>query len=228
MTARHPRTVRHPSLMELAELDEGLLDEPRSAMVEAHVTGCAECTRHRAELRGGRPGAVGRPGPAPAGRGRRPAGHGAGRRGRPAGATAQSLRVAAGDGVDDVSGHVGWIRPTLGRFGDDLPRRSRTPDAGAGAGRGGGGGRGRLRGVRRLGERRAERAAGGGRGEHARAWPPRPARWSGARTWTRTGSPGPGSARGRRPAAGSSPWPAPPSTGPRRCWSTPGRGRPPW
>ena len=123
MTAGTP-DVRHPSLMELAELDEGLLDEPRSATVDAHVTGCVECTRHRAELRAVGPALSAAPAPhLPAAVVARLdavlAGEVERREHR------QSLRVAAGNGSDDVSGHVGWIRPTLGSLGDDRPRRSR-------------------------------------------------------------------------------------------------------
>jgi hypothetical protein len=40
------------------------------------------------------------------------------RRGRP-----QTLRLAADGGDDDLAGNGGWTRPTLGRFGEDLPRR---------------------------------------------------------------------------------------------------------
>ncbi len=105
MTAGTP-DVRHPSLMELAELDEGLLDEPRSATVDAHVTGCVECTRHRAELRAVGPALSAAPAPhLPAAVVARLdavlAGEVERREHR------QSLRVAAGNGSDDVSGHVG-------------------------------------------------------------------------------------------------------------------------
>ena len=178
---------------------------------------------------GGRPGAVGRPGAAPAGRGRRPAGRGAGRRGRPAGAAGSTQRRAlAGDGADDVSGHVGWTRPTLGHFGDDLPRRSPAADAGAGAGRGGGGGRGRA-----SGRTWSRRSAGLNE-------PPVVAAVSRQSLAAQAGAleqePGPGPAPvlpglAVRPAGDQRPdrrrWPAPPSTGPRRCWSSPGRARPP-
>jgi hypothetical protein len=116
-------TADHPSLIELAELDEGLLDEPRSSAVEAHVTGCAECTRHRAALRAVGPALSAAPAPP-----------------MPAAVAArldtvlagevdrrdhrQTRPLAAVDSTDDVSGHLGWTRPTLGRFGEDLPRRS--------------------------------------------------------------------------------------------------------
>ena len=42
--------VSHPSLTELAEAAEGLLDNARSAEVQAHVAGCASCRRSAAEL----------------------------------------------------------------------------------------------------------------------------------------------------------------------------------
>ncbi|HWJ54521.1 MAG TPA: zf-HC2 domain-containing protein [Propionibacteriaceae bacterium] len=42
--------IFHPSLAELAEAAEGLLDRARLAEVQAHVAGCAGCRRSAAEL----------------------------------------------------------------------------------------------------------------------------------------------------------------------------------
>ncbi len=42
--------IAHPSLSELAEAAEGLLDDARSAEVQTHVAGCADCRRSAAEL----------------------------------------------------------------------------------------------------------------------------------------------------------------------------------
>ena len=129
MTVSGPASdpVQHPSLMELAELDEGLLAESRSSAVEVHVAGCAECTRHQAELRAVGPALSAAPAPhLPAAVAARLDAVLAGEvdRRKQRQERGRTLTVATGDGADDVSGHLGWTRPTLGHFGADLPRRS--------------------------------------------------------------------------------------------------------
>ena len=113
----------HPLLTELAEWDEGLLDGKRSAQLDTHVTGCPQCAEAVTDLREvTRRLAAVPPPPMPAAVAARLDAVLAGeveRRGRQ-----QTLRVAAARGEDEVAGHVGWTRPTLGRFGDDLPRRT--------------------------------------------------------------------------------------------------------
>jgi anti-sigma factor RsiW len=41
----------HPSLIELAELAEGVLDQPQATEVQDHLSGCANCQRSTTELR---------------------------------------------------------------------------------------------------------------------------------------------------------------------------------
>lgn len=53
----------HPSLTELAELDEGLLADERAAAVSSHLPGCADCARHQAEVRAVGPALSARPAP---------------------------------------------------------------------------------------------------------------------------------------------------------------------
>ncbi len=113
----------HPPLTELAEWDEGLLDPDHSAMLDAHVAACSPCAEALADVRrvGRRLAAAPTP-TMPAGVAARLdavlAGEVDRRQHR------QSLTVAPGEGADDVSGHLGWTRPTLGHFGADLSRRS--------------------------------------------------------------------------------------------------------
>ena len=118
------RRAAHPLLTELAEFDEGLLEAKRSAELAAHVTGCRKCAAAVAELREVTRRLASVPAPSmPAAVAARLdavlAGEVNRRERRP------PLRVASGGGSDDASGHGDWTRPTLGRFGEDLPRRSR-------------------------------------------------------------------------------------------------------
>jgi hypothetical protein len=113
----------HPSLIELAERDEGLLNTARSAALDAHVASCVRCADALAAVRGvGRRLATVPAPPMPAGVATRLdtvlSGEVDRREHR------RTLTAVSGDGADDVSGRVGWTRPTLGRFGEDLPRRS--------------------------------------------------------------------------------------------------------
>ena len=123
-----PPQPAHPPLADLAEWDEGLLDARRSAELGAHLAGCRDCADALADVRAvsRRLAAVPTP-PMPAGVAARLDGVLAGEvdRREQRREQRQRLKVLAADGGDDVSGHVGWIRPTLGHFGDDLPRRSR-------------------------------------------------------------------------------------------------------
>lgn len=114
----------HPSMTELAEWDEGLLDPGRSAVLEAHVAACSRCSEARADVRAvsRRLAAVPAPAPLPAAVAGRLdavlAGEVARRDHR------RTLTVVSGRGAEDPAGEAGWTRPTLGRFGEDLPRRS--------------------------------------------------------------------------------------------------------
>jgi anti-sigma factor RsiW len=45
--------AEHQSIDELADAAEGLLDEDRTAFVESHLAGCAECRANREPLRDG-------------------------------------------------------------------------------------------------------------------------------------------------------------------------------
>jgi Putative zinc-finger len=49
--SRGPAASTHPSLTELAEAAEGLLDDVRSAEVQAHLAWCSRCRGNAAELR---------------------------------------------------------------------------------------------------------------------------------------------------------------------------------
>ncbi|HLL63574.1 MAG TPA: hypothetical protein VK401_11025 [Propionibacteriaceae bacterium] len=116
-----PDTV-HPLLPELAEWDEGLLDQTRAASLEGHVAGCPQCAGAVTDLREVTRRLAGVPAPsmpaAVAARLDSVVASEVSRRER-----RQTPRVAA-TAEEDVVGHVGWTRPTLGRFGEDLPRRS--------------------------------------------------------------------------------------------------------
>ena len=118
-----PPEGAHPLLTELAEWDEGLLDAHRSAQLNAHVTGCPQCAEAVTDLRDVTRRLASVPAPSvPAAVAARLDAVLAGeldRRER-----RRTLRVAAGGGEDDVAGHGRWTRPTLGRFGEDLPRRT--------------------------------------------------------------------------------------------------------
>jgi hypothetical protein len=113
----------HPALTELAEWDAGLLDAGRSSELEGHVAACGQCADSLAELRevSRRLTTVPAP-PMPAGVAARLETVLAGevdRRER-----RQSLRTPSGGDPGAGAGLSGWSRPTLGRFGEDLPRRS--------------------------------------------------------------------------------------------------------
>lgn len=117
----------HPPSADLAEWDEGLLDARRSAALGAHVAACAQCADALAGIRAVSSRLATVPGPPmPAAVAARLDAVLAGEvdRRELRRAQRQRLKVAAADGADDVSGHVGWTRPTLGDFGADLPRRS--------------------------------------------------------------------------------------------------------
>lgn len=124
-----PLEPTHPPLAELAEWDAGLLDPKRSAMRADHLAGCGPCAGALADVR-----AVSRrlatvPSPTmPAAVAARLdsvlAGEVDRREQRRAQRQLLVAAAAAADGADDVSGHVGWTRPTLGQFGENLPKRS--------------------------------------------------------------------------------------------------------
>jgi anti-sigma factor RsiW len=111
-----PAASAHPSLIELAEAAEGLLDNARSAEVQEHVAGCARCQHTAAELQ-----AVSRTlaaVPAPV---------------MPAEVAARLDRVLAGESVRRVQQPAresesapgsSWTRVTLGDFQATRPRRS--------------------------------------------------------------------------------------------------------
>jgi hypothetical protein len=113
----------HPSLTALAERDEGLLNTAQSAALDAHVASCARCADALAAVRG-----VGRrlatvPTPRmPAGVAARLDAVLAGEVGRRE--HRRTRTPVSGDRAGSASGPVAWTRPTLGRFGEDLPRRS--------------------------------------------------------------------------------------------------------
>ncbi len=113
----------HPSPTDLAEWDEGLLDARRSADLDAHLAGCRTCADALVDVRAvsRRLATVPAP-PMPAGVAARLEGVLAGEVDRRE--QRQQLQVVAGGG-DDGPAQVGWTRPTLGRFGADLPGRSR-------------------------------------------------------------------------------------------------------
>ena len=107
----------HPSLTELAESAEGLLDDARSAEVRAHLAWCVHCQRSAAELRAVSATLAAVPPPA-----------------MPVEVAARLDRVLAGEVVrrsqkrateEEDRGSV-WSRPrpTLGAFDAGRPRRS--------------------------------------------------------------------------------------------------------
>jgi putative zinc finger protein len=117
-----PPGTGHPLLTELAEWDEGLLDPAQTARLDAHVAGCPQCGEAVTDLREVTRRLAGVPAPP-----------------MPAAVAARLDSVLAGEvdrrqrrptppvadaGDEDVAGQVGWTRPTLGRFGEDLPRRT--------------------------------------------------------------------------------------------------------
>jgi anti-sigma factor RsiW len=112
----------HPPLTELADWDAGLLDAEWSAGLTAHVAGCAQCATALADVRAvsHRLATV----PAPP----MPAEVAARLDTVLAGEVDRRRRTSAGGGFGPASGPapapVGWSRPTLGRFGEDRPRRS--------------------------------------------------------------------------------------------------------
>ena len=112
-----PAASTHPSLTELAEAAEGLLDDARSVTTRAHLAGCPSCQRNAAEL--GAVSATLATAPPP----RMPADVAA-RLDRVLAGEVQrrSRQPARGDGPE--SGWSGQSRVTLGTFGADLPRRS--------------------------------------------------------------------------------------------------------
>jgi hypothetical protein len=105
----------HPSLTELAETAEGLLDDARRAEVRAHLAGCAHCRRSAAELWAVSAALATVPPPV-----------------MPPEVAARLDRVLAGEVVrrshEPPPEHSGSIwsqpRPTLGAFGAGRPRRS--------------------------------------------------------------------------------------------------------
>jgi hypothetical protein len=111
-----PAASAHPSLTELAEAAEGLLDDTRSAELRGHLTSCSRCRRNAAELRAVSATLAAAPVPA-----------------MPPEVAARLDRVLAGEAErrsreptrDEESGS-GSSRPprvTLGAFGVDRPRR---------------------------------------------------------------------------------------------------------
>jgi anti-sigma factor RsiW len=113
-----PASSPHPSLTELAEAAEGLLDEARSAEVQAHLAECRRCQDNAAELRAVSTTLATVPAPA-----------------MPAEVAARLDRELAGESVrrfsqpepdDESESESGssWSRVTLGSFGADRPRRS--------------------------------------------------------------------------------------------------------
>jgi hypothetical protein len=125
-TAGSPEPA-HPSLTDLAEWDEGLLDVRRAADLAAHLAGCRNCADALADVRAVSRRLAAVPAPAmPPAVAARLDGVLAGEvdRREQRREQRQRLKVVAADGRDG-SGQVGWTRPTLGHFGADLPRRSR-------------------------------------------------------------------------------------------------------
>jgi hypothetical protein len=117
-----PSSGAHPLLTDLAEWDEGLLDQTEATRLAAHVAGCPQCAGAVEDLREvtRRLADVPAP-PMPASVAARLdsvlAGEVDRREQRP------TLRLAAAAVDEDASAHVGWTRPTLGRFDEDQPRR---------------------------------------------------------------------------------------------------------
>ena len=111
-----PAASPHPSLTELAEAAEGLLDDARSAEVQAHLAGCVRCQRSAAELRAVSATLATAPPPV-----------------MPAEVAERLNRVLAGEVVrrsrqpivddESESSPSGRARVTLGTFGADRPRR---------------------------------------------------------------------------------------------------------
>jgi hypothetical protein len=110
----------HPSLIELAEVTEGVLGDARSAEVQAHLAGCPRCRGSVAELRAVTATLASVPAPV-----------------MPADVAARLDRVLAGETVrrshpivrDEESESVSESggsrsRVTLGAFGTNRPRRS--------------------------------------------------------------------------------------------------------
>jgi len=106
----------HPSLTELAEAAEGLLDNTRSAEVQAHLAGCVRCQHSAAELRAVSATLATAPPPV-----------------MPPEVAERLNRVLAGEAVrrsrqpivddESESSAQGRARVTLGTFGADRPRR---------------------------------------------------------------------------------------------------------
>jgi len=115
--SRGPAASAHPSLTELAEAAEGLLDDARSAEVQAHLAGCSRCQGNAAELRAVSATLAAAPAPT-----------------MPAEVAARLDRVLAGEAVhrlrqpardEDTEPGGSWPpRVTLGAFGVKRPRRS--------------------------------------------------------------------------------------------------------
>jgi hypothetical protein len=115
--SRGPAASSHPSLTELAEVAEGLLDDARSAEVQAHLAWCSRCQGNAAELRA--VSATLATAPAPA---------------MPEEVAARLDRVLAGEAErrlrqpardEDTEPVRSWPpRVTLGAFGVHRPRRS--------------------------------------------------------------------------------------------------------
>jgi hypothetical protein len=115
--SRGPAASTHPSLTELAEAAEGLLDGARSAELQAHLAWCSRCQGNAAELRAVSATLATAPTPA-----------------MPADVAARLDRVLAGETVrrslqpardKDTEPVASWPpRVTLGAFGVDRPRRS--------------------------------------------------------------------------------------------------------
>jgi hypothetical protein len=111
-----PAAVPHPSLTELAEAAEGLLEQPRSAEVLEHLAGCGRCQHSAAELRAVSTTLAAVPAPV-----------------MPADVAARLDRVLAGEIVrrtaqpnlaEESESVPSPSRVTLGAFGADRPRRS--------------------------------------------------------------------------------------------------------
>jgi hypothetical protein len=115
--SRGPAASTHPSLTELAEAAEGLLDDARAAELQAHLAWCSRCQGNAAELRAVSATLATAPTPA-----------------MPADVAARLDRVLAGETVrrslqpardKDTEPVASWPpRVTLGAFGVDRPRRS--------------------------------------------------------------------------------------------------------
>jgi anti-sigma factor RsiW len=111
-----PAASAHPSLTELAEATEGLLDGARSAEVQNHLARCARCQHSAAELQAVTTTLAAAPAPV-----------------MPAEVAARLDRVLAGEIVRRTSqrerdseseSRSSWSPPTLGSFRVNRPRRS--------------------------------------------------------------------------------------------------------